>query len=343
MRNVSVTRHSRRLLLCRQIFFLTVISHFYFMTDLALHASASSLVQPQRRMVAPSHSELTACRAQAAEYGSGAGRGDRIHYCPTVILRSSSPLTRKTSYDSLVAAFAHANLLFFRKAKADGSGFTEHVITGHETKLGQIAALSIDHLNHEFVVLDDSQPDQILVYPLDEGGNLSPVRMIESPLVSGVRDIAVDPHGNRVFGAHPERASIVVFNRLADNAHPELEKRIAVHAEISGPLTQLSRPAAVTFDLDSNEIYVVDADRKAILVFDAGASGNVAPKRMIQSESVPISDGKHLSAVGYEKSSGMIEVLSYDGNNPVLLRFPRESSGRVAPVPAGSVNDAEAA
>ena len=64
---------------------------------------------------------------------------------------------------------------------------------------------------------------------------------------------------------------------------------------------------------------------------------------MIQSESIPISDGKHVSAVGYEPSSGMIEVLSYDNNQPVLLKFPKQSSGKVMPVTAHSSAESEAA
>lgn len=315
------------------------------MTDLALHASANALVQPHRRMAAPPVSEVQACRSQAGDFGSGSGRGDQIDRCPQVVLRSSSPLTRRSSHDSLVAAFAHANLLFFRKAKTDGPGFTQHVITGHETQLGQITTLSIDHIHQEFLVLDDMQPEKIFVYPIGEGGNLSPSRMIQSPLVAGVQDLAVDPAGDRIFGAHSERQSIVVFHRKANNAHPSPQKRLALKAEITGPLTQLSRPVAVSFDVDQNELFVVDADRRAILVFDAHAEGNVAPKRMIQSDSIPVSDGKHLSAVGYDPTSDMIEVLSYDGSQPVLLKFPRLSDGTVSPVPhrAGPEEKAEAA
>ena len=94
-----------------------------------------------------------------------------------------------------------------------------------------------------------------------------------------------------------ERAKLVNFPLDRDFAVPgsgrTLPPAITVYAKnatgdtaplrvIEGPRTGLNWPTGIAVDAERGEVYVTNDTTDSILVFDAEASGNVAPKRMLK-------------------------------------------------------------
>lgn len=253
----------------------------------------------------------------------GTGLGDVVDAdCARHILRGSGVLARKQSSDGKVSAFGHGSLLYFRMADtAAPKGWTQHLITGDQTELGEIRALSLNTKDREVAVIDDSHPDRILTFTYQYGsGNIAP-RPMQDQTLEGVLDLAYDSEHDVIFAANPSRSSVLVLNRLAHAGHPDPEARRAVKAELKGPRTGLSRPRSVTFVSETQELVVVDAKDNRILVFDAGASGDVAPKRVIRGKL------NELVAVGYNPQSQEIEVLGRASERTrALQRFKLQES-----------------
>ena len=333
---VSGSRHYGLNPFVRQVLILTLVSHFHLMTSLCLQASANSLVMPEKLSRDPASSEeqklFTVCLEQASRVGAG-GKSPEDPRCARMALQFSSPHSRRQTSDGLMMAFARNHLLYVRKsAGPETSGYTQLLIAGRTTELGNVIALSLDSQHLEAAVIDEAHSASIQIYPVKRGGSMAYSRRLSHGSLKGIRDLAIDSQEDRVYAVNPDEPEVLVLNRLADDRHPDPARKNPILGRIRGNKTGLLMPTSVAVDAEGGRVIVLDAGRRQILVFDARQSGNVAPLFTIESASIAIGDPEYYSPVGYDAKTGMIETLGYDsGHAPVRLRFSIKKPGTVEP------------
>lgn len=126
--------------------------------------------------------------------------------------------------------------------------------------------------------------------------------------------IAVDESRNALYVAvlDPE-AEILIFDAVA-------EGNVAPRARLAGPFTFLEAPRALDVDRHSGALAVADGDR--ILIFGEGDAGNIAPKRVLESEATAGATAVALAA------DGRVVVAAANG----LAAFAAGADGDAAPV-----------
>ncbi len=173
---------------------------------------------------------------------------------------------------------------------ADGNVKPIWTISGPNSKIKRIQNLTLD-VNRDVYI---ARTDSILVYARGAHGDVAPVRTIRGSNtgLDFPQDVAVDAHGTTYVANHDVdgRSSITVYA-------PGTNGNVTPIQTISGSKTTLNYPAGIAVDGQSN-IYVLDTFQPAILVFTAGATGDVAPVRTIVSRYMAIPSGIAVSAQG---------------------------------------------
>lgn len=144
------------------------------------------------------------------------------------------------------------------------------------------------------------------------------LRRPQRPYTSGPADV--------LYVANAGTNAITIYRRTATGNTAPL-------GIISGPNTQLNDPGQLSQDAAGN-VYVangLNGTNPSILVFAHGAQGNVAPIRVLAG---PLTQLHDPTALTVDQTTGKLFVFDEVpklGGASVLLRFPPDASGNVAP------------
>jgi sugar lactone lactonase YvrE len=166
---------------------------------------------------------------------------------------------------------------------SDGNALPSAIISGDNTGLNSPFGLALDKNGNLYVVNLGS----VTVYPAGSQGNVPPIASIAGPLTGlcSSLGIAVDGNGNIYVTTQCSKAGEVpTVSVFAPGSNGD----VAPIATITGPDTHLDQPYQVAVS-DEGEIYVANFGRDTgaqiqggtVTVYPAGASGDVAPVRMI--------------------------------------------------------------
>lgn len=228
-------------------------------------------------------------------------------------------------------------------------------IMGPETGVGFVAGVAMDPVHRELFTVNNDVEDRLVVFDYDDRGNVKPKRLLYVPHQSW--GIAFAPKRDVLALSVQTPNMFVVFKR-------EARKFEAPVRSVRGPKTQMADPHGIYFDETHNEVVVANhgnfrprelitsytaydaresrqeragGDRvdenargrflpSSITVFDGDASGDVAPRRVIQG---PLSQVDWPMGVVVDEVNDEI-VVANNGDNSVLV-FPRMAAGDVAP------------
>ena len=230
-------------------------------------------------------------------------------------------------------------------AGASGTATPIRTITGPATGLqvltnNLVYSLDLDSAGNLYVVANvatGSGPGNLIyqgisVYAPSETGNAAPTRVIlgNATTLGNISQIAVDPTGNVYVANEPatQPDSILVFDSMAKG-------NVAPVATIAGSNTMIYYARGVAVDSTGN-IYVATLAQAtgpmaatlggtpSILVFASGATGNVAPTRVISGAATTMGEIGNLRV----DSAGNIYVYS----QTTILKFASGAAGNVAPM-----------
>jgi DNA-binding beta-propeller fold protein YncE len=96
---------------------------------------------------------------------------------------------------------------------------------------------------------------------------------------------------------------------------------------IEGPRTGLNWPTGIAYEPERNELYVTNDTTDSILIFDANASGNVAPRRVLKG---PKTGLKNPTGLAIDKQRGELWVANFGGHTATAYRL--NAQGDTAPI-----------
>ena len=223
-----------------------------------------------------------------------------------------------------VANDAGASVLVF-DANANGNVAPKRVLKGARTNLANPTSVFVDAKNKELWVANFGG-HSITVYPIDAKGDVAPRRIIRSAppeapslMIGNPGAVAYDTKREEILVpncvAHPQ---IAVFACLADGD----ARRVRA---IEGQKTQLGRTMhAIAYDAIHDEIFVPQQFGQGILVFEGNATGEIAPKRVIQGPDTQLIALDRLAVDPVNN-----EIYVPEGRK--VLVFPRDGNGNVKP------------
>jgi hypothetical protein len=195
-------------------------------------------------------------------------------------------------------------------------------ISGSDTQLKQPLGIFVGPKGKIFVLDGESG---ILQFASGANGNVAPISVVQ-----GSNTQMNNPSG---IGIHKGTETVANFSGNSLTTYPTTANgNVAPTSTISGSYTDLSDPVDVTISANGT-IYVVDYGYNGpagILVFAAGATGNVAPARNIT--------GYNTGLVGAGPSSiakdlkGNIYVCTQNARSSAVLVFAKDANGDVAPI-----------
>jgi hypothetical protein len=171
---------------------------------------------------------------------------------------------------------------------ATGNVAPIRTLSGSNTSLSAVYGITLDTAGNLYVVDNNSQfggTDAVTVYAAGFSGNVAPTRTItgSNTGMSGAAFVAVDA-GGRIYVSCVTANAVTIYAAGANgNAAPV--------ATIAGANTTLVKPGGIVLD-GTGTIYVgndAGNGNDAIVVFAAGANGNVAPLRTIRGATTGLS------------------------------------------------------
>ena len=227
-------------------------------------------------------------------------------------------------------------------------------IIGPDTGVGFVAGVAMDPGHRELFTVNNDVEDRLVVFDYDARGNVKPKRLLYVPHQSW--GIAFAPKRDVIALSVQTPNMYVVFRRDAKQFDAPLRS-------VRGAKTQMADPHGIYFDETHNEVVVANhgnfrpgelitsytaydaresrqertgdkLDENArgrfllssVTVFDGDATGDVAPKRVIQG---PLSQIDWPMGVAVDEANDEI-VVANNGDNSILI-FPRTASGDVSP------------
>jgi hypothetical protein len=198
---------------------------------------------------------------------------------PSDIAVDAAPL--RGVYISNGGVNAATSSVAFFAPDASATANPTRVLTGPSSGLDGPLGLFADVTHGELYVANFFPPYSIRVYPLGAEGDVAPTRTLDAGTVSRL----FEPRHAWIDLAHDEM--IVADFDGALRSYPRTASgEVAPLREISGAATLIDNPLELALDPVNDEIYVttdnVDGmSHSAVLVFDRTATGNVAPKRIV--------------------------------------------------------------
>lgn len=226
----------------------------------------------------------------------------------TMLFMVMAALVPATTFADIYVAGAPGTLLVFDN-EDDGNVEPRRVIAGPNTGLVFLASVFV--YEDEVFITNVIAPDerQIVVFPVDASGDVTPSRVLETGQSGG--NIAIS--NGEIFSADETNSAINVYS-TADSGV------VAPLRSISGANTSIDNPVSVS--VAGNEIVVLDNDDEELLVFGINAAGNVTPLRTISGASTGL-----LSPWGVDVSGDEIYVTNDNG----ILVFPLSGNGDIPP------------
>jgi DNA-binding beta-propeller fold protein YncE len=122
-------------------------------------------------------------------------------------------------------------------------------------------------------------PPSIAVYSLKASGDVAPLRVIQGPKtqMNWPAHLAVDEERGELYVANDMGDSILAFSTTSSTGDA------APIRVLKGPKTMIKNPTGVFLDMKNNELWVASFGNHTATVFPRGASGDVAPLRVIRS------------------------------------------------------------
>lgn len=232
---------------------------------------------------------------------------------------------------------------------ASGNATPTRTITGVATGLQALSTNSIQGMTSDgagniyllTAVEVGSGPSNLVfqgisVFAATANGNVAPTKVIAgaaAPFFNPTQ-IAVDSAGNLYVanGAVQGPGSVLIFNSSATG-------NVTPASTLAGSNTTIFFAQGVALDSVGN-IYVASLGQNtgptggtlsgtpSILVFSAGATGNVTPMRTISGAATTMEELGNLRV----DSVGNIYVLSHAGGSEKILKFAPGATGNVAPI-----------
>jgi len=181
--------------------------------------------------------------------------------------------------------------IVFFKLGATGAAPPLREVRGERTGLADPHGLFWDDAHDEVVVTNHGnwargawdpdyqggghyQPPSVEVFAADAQGDAKPLRVISGPKTQLNWPAGVSVAGDEIAVANMAGASVTIYRRTASGD-------VAPLRQLEGPKTGITIPMGVAFDPVNHELWVANFGHTG-LVFDAGANGDVAPKRIIR-------------------------------------------------------------
>jgi len=157
------------------------------------------------------------CQRQADVYGVAIRTSDLMDSsCYSYFLSLAQGNQIATSLDRRLRVGGATNFIVIENLK-NHPKFKQMGVGGPNSLLSNITALHLDEKNREVVVLQESK-HEVLVFPLNQNGNIAPLRVFHSPYLIGAKSVSVKSEENEIHIVNPSQDAIFVFSRLADEA-----------------------------------------------------------------------------------------------------------------------------
>ena len=201
---------------------------------------------------------LESCFNQASLYGSGMGQ-DKIDLNCTKLIESQSNYNQVIfSKDNKTKVIAHRNLIVIEKITSDNKIRTDF-IAGQSTGLKEIKAIALDENHEEVIVLNGD--DKVFFFSSVITGNVSPYRILSSPLLGKSFDIEYIASENQVAVASQKSGKVHFFSRKA-NIHAPKHKRFLEPSSTTSK--NFSGHISLANDQVNDVLYVLDNETKTI-------------------------------------------------------------------------------
>ena len=223
------------------------------------------------------------------------------------------------SNEIFVASVSNAAIVVYSRTDS-GNATPIRMISGPSTGLDYPQSIAMDFSGNVLVQNSSS----ITVYPAWVAGDTAPIRTITgaSTGMASPRGIAVASDIGEIFVANSSYGapSVTVYPLMATGD-------VAPTRTIKGAATGLGSPTDVGVDAGRNVIFVVDAQKNAIAVFERNASGDVPPIRTISGAATGLG-----SPAGIAVDAINNEVFVTNGGNSSITVYAQGASGDVAPI-----------
>lgn len=214
-------------------------------------------------------------------------------------------------------------------AQTNGNVPPIQTVSGSNTGLAENSHIALDGRRDIYVATGTGSASRVLVFAPGANGNVAPIRRIQGSNtgLNTPYGIALDSSRNVYVANDVLGGSVTVY---AAGAHGN----VAPIQTISGPNTGLGGPTGIALDASRN-IYVTaftGGGNPAVLVFAAGASGNVAPIQTISGSNTGLNDSFAIAL----DSIGDTYVANYYGgfNYGSVTVYAAGANGNVAPIQA---------
>ena len=215
--------------------------------------------------------------------------------------------------------------------------FTEprRVISGTDTKAEMICGLYIDPVTKEIYALNGDTQHWMPVFSTEAQGNATPSRALYVP--GHPFQMAADEERQEIYMTIQSRNSIAVYRKEADGEEQPLRT-------IEGSDVQLEDPHGLALDTQNQLIFVSNFgnglvqtsagsgqygkfEPPSITVYPMGASGNVAPLRIIEGPRTLMNWPAHMA---FHQERQELFVAN-DADNSILV-FSASAEGNAAPI-----------
>ncbi len=215
--------------------------------------------------------------------------------------------------------------------------FTEprRVISGTNTKAEMICGLYIDPVTKEIYALNGDTQHWMPVFSTEASGNATPSRALYVP--GHPFQMAADEERQEIYMTIQSRNSIAVYRKEADGEEQPLRT-------IEGSDVQLEDPHGLALDTRNQLIFVSNFgngvvgtspasgrygkfEPPSITVYPMGASGNVAPVRIIEGPNTLMNWPAHMAF--HEERQELF--VANDADNSILV-FSATAEGDAAPI-----------
>jgi len=230
----------------------------------------------------------------------------------------------------------------------------ERQIMGPDTGIGFVAGVAMDPGHRELFTVNNDVEDRMVVFDYDAAGNTKPKRLLYVPHQSW--GIALAKKRDEIALSVQTPNMYVVFRRGAQKFDAPLRS-------VRGPKTQMADPHGIYFDETHNEVFVANHGNfrpaelitsytaydaresrqertgnafsetargrfvpSSVTIFDGDATGDVAPKRVIQG---PLSQIDWPMGIAVDEANSEIFVAN-NGDSSILV-FSRLANGDVQP------------